>query len=225
MALPLTHSRVDATAARTHIAHLLNAGGDLRLIGWLSGLGLNQVREIASNLLTIRHHEQVALLAIVDKDLDSVRPRWMVSDVVRELTAAGVPRTWLNAELEADTKRLPIYVPTEMADKAWQLYKAWLDGTLRVPFVKPIAPPPKDAEHPFSLLASVLEERAQQPWRERAACKPLGPDPWFAEDIAVRRQADQLCNTCPVEDECFNSLNDVDVVVRRRKSRQQMTAA
>lgn len=39
-------------------------------------------------------------------------------------------------------------------------------------------------------------------WRDDAACTEYDPDYWFTDDPQLRRFAQQICDTCPVLNEC-----------------------
>lgn len=46
-------------------------------------------------------------------------------------------------------------------------------------------------------------------WQDRAVCRDHPADLWFPDDSDhdTRKQATQICHTCPVEDECLTAAN------------------
>lgn len=52
----------------------------------------------------------------------------------------------------------------------------------------------------YEALTGVVDH---QPWRERAACKGLGPGLFFSGRGEPSYQARAVCARCPVQPECF----------------------
>jgi WhiB family redox-sensing transcriptional regulator len=54
-------------------------------------------------------------------------------------------------------------------------------------------------------LAHLLDELAvAEPWRDDALCAQVDPDLWFPEKGGSTGQAKQLCQVCPVIDDCLS---------------------